>query len=224
MDITANPVQRPQAAQPAPTKGGAATQISSDFEVFLKMLTAQMQYQDPLNPIDSTDYATQLATFSGVEQAVQTNDLLRALSSELGVGGLSELADWVGKEVRSAGPVSFDGRPVALFPQTNTDAQTWEISVRNAEGDEVQRIPVAPGTDEVAWTGLEFGGSPAPTGSYSFTAIGRTNGQVITDAPVETYARVTEVRIENAQQVLVLEGNRKVAYDAVTAIREPRAG
>ena len=47
--------------------------LSSDFETFLKMLTVQLENQDPLNPVDSADYAVQLATFSGVEQQVQTN-------------------------------------------------------------------------------------------------------------------------------------------------------
>ena len=44
--------------------------ISSDFETFLRMLTVQLENQDPLDPTDSADYAMQLATFSGVEQQV----------------------------------------------------------------------------------------------------------------------------------------------------------
>ncbi|MEY5038566.1 MAG: flagellar basal body rod modification protein, partial [Pseudomonadota bacterium] len=56
----------------APTTTSNKALISSDFDTFLKMLTAQMQNQDPLNPMDSTDYATQLATFSGVEQQART--------------------------------------------------------------------------------------------------------------------------------------------------------
>ncbi len=48
-------------------KNESSSNISADFETFLKMLTVQMQNQDPLNPVDSSDYATQLATFSGVE-------------------------------------------------------------------------------------------------------------------------------------------------------------
>jgi len=49
------------------------------------MLTVQMQNQDPLNPVDSSDYAVQLATFSNVEQQVQTNDILRELQSQMGL-------------------------------------------------------------------------------------------------------------------------------------------
>ena len=97
----------PQTGITPPTAGGsdkAATNISADFETFLKMLTVQMQNQDPLNPIDSADYAVQLATFSGVEQQVQTNDLLKGLAASLGAAGLSEMAGWVGMEARTAAP------------------------------------------------------------------------------------------------------------------------
>ena len=76
--------------------------ISADFDTFLKMLTTQMQNQDPLNPIDSADYAVQLATFSGVEQQMKTNQLLDDLASQFGVMGMSQLAAWVGQEARAA--------------------------------------------------------------------------------------------------------------------------
>jgi len=69
MDV--NPIQSGAAQTAAPTT--TRTEISSDFETFLRMLTVQMQNQDPLNPVDSSDYAVQLATFSSVEQQVQTN-------------------------------------------------------------------------------------------------------------------------------------------------------
>ena len=68
---------------PARQNPPARSALASDFDTFLRMLTTQMQNQDPLNPIDSTDYATQLATFSGVEQQVRTNSLLADLGTWL---------------------------------------------------------------------------------------------------------------------------------------------
>lgn len=62
----------------------SASGLASDFETFLKMLTAQARYQDPLEPIDLTEYASQLAQFSMVEQQVKTNDMLSALSGQFG--------------------------------------------------------------------------------------------------------------------------------------------
>lgn len=52
-----------------------------------------MENQDPLNPTDSSEYVQQLATFSGVEQAVLTNDLLTALMVQMNTTGMAQLAD-----------------------------------------------------------------------------------------------------------------------------------
>lgn len=83
-------------------EASAKDAINSDFETFLIMLTTQMQNQDPLNPIDSSDFAVQLATFSSVEQQVKTNDLLTSLGQQFELMGLSQLAGWVGMEARVA--------------------------------------------------------------------------------------------------------------------------
>ena len=124
MDIQTNPSA---IATPAPIAGSDTAQsatISSDFETFLKMLTAQMENQDPLNPLDSQDFATQLATFSGVEQQVKTNDLLKALSTNLGVSGLSDMAGWIGREARIAAPAPFDGSPIEVLPDPPISADS----------------------------------------------------------------------------------------------------
>ena len=155
MEITQSPANAPSAL---PTAGADAS-LSSDFEVFLQMLTAQMKYQDPLNPVDSTDYATQLATFSGVEQAVLTNDLLKSLTTQMTVGGLSDMASWVGREARTSAPAYFDGKPIELFPQAIGAADTQEIIVRDESGAEVQRIPYASGSESIQWAGVQANGT-----------------------------------------------------------------
>lgn len=52
---------------------------SLNYDSFLKLLTAQMQYQDPTNPMDATQFVAQLASFSNVEQAIKTNSKLDSL-------------------------------------------------------------------------------------------------------------------------------------------------
>ncbi len=195
--------------------------ISSDFDTFLRMLTAQMKNQDPLNPVESTDFATQLATFSGVEQAVLTNDLLRSLSSQMGVAGLADLAGWVGKDVRVAVPVSFDGTPVQLYPRPVSGANGGEIIVRNASGVEVQRFASPATTDPVQWNGLGAGGFPLPAGVYDFTFVNLLDGQPIEETAVEVYSKVTEIRSDQGQAGLILEGGIAVPVSNVTALRAP---
>ena len=204
----------------APAVSSASAQISSDFEVFLKMLTAQMQYQDPLNPIDSTDYATQLATFSGVEQAVLTNDLLKSLTTQMNTGGLIDMAALVGKEVRSTAPAYFNGQPLTLLPVQTVAADTAELVVRNEAGDEVQRRAIAPGAETLEWAGVGTDGAPYPSGVYQFEVVAKSNGQVIAQTAVESYSTVSEVRLNGGQTTLLLSGGASVPSEEVTALRD----
>ena len=197
--------------------------ISSDFDTFLRMLTVQMQNQDPLNPVDSADYATQLATFSGVEQAVLTNDLLKALTSQMSAGGLADMAAWVGKEARAATPAYFDGEPITLSPNPPVLADTAEIVVRNESGVEVQRLSVPVSADPVEWAGVGPGGVPFPEGQYTFELISSSDDEVLTEDPVEVYSTVTVVRAQDGQSILILEGGAAISTDQVSALRDPAA-
>jgi flagellar basal-body rod modification protein FlgD len=216
--FAANTIEKPAIDTP---QEASPTSVSSDFEVFLQMLTAQMKYQDPLNPVDSTDYATQLATFSGVEQAVLTNDLLKDLTNQMTIGGLTDLATWVGREARSTAPVQFDGQAIELFPQSIGAADTLEIVVRDGSGVELQRIPYIPSANSLTWTGVLPNGHALQNGQYNFQVVGTSNGEIISEAGVETYSRINEVRIENGQTVAVLRGGASVSSNEVTALREP---
>lgn len=208
---------------PAVDTSSATAQINSDFEMFLQMLTAQMQYQDPLNPVDSTDYSTQLATFSGVEQAVLTNDLLTSLTAQMAANGLTDMAAWVGKEARAAAPAYFDGAPMTLSPQAATFADTAEIIVRNDAGVEVQRMAISPADETAVWAGVGADGVPMAPGLYSFEVVSTLNQEVIAQTPIEVYSKVTEVRLEGTQTLLILEGGASIASSDVTALRDTGA-
>mgnify|MGYP001799943678 CR=1 FL=1 len=207
-----------------PTSVPSAAQtsaITSDFETFLRMLTVQMQNQDPLNPVDSNDYATQLATFSGVEQAVLTNDLLTTLTTQLNSSGLADMAAWVGKEARAAAPAYFDGEPLTLSPNPPIVAESAEIIVRNAAGEEMQRFAAPISAEPVEWAGVGPGGVPFPEGQYSFELVSSANGEVLTQDVVEVYSTVTEVRAQGGQTILILEGGAAISTNEVSALRDP---
>lgn len=194
--------------------------ISSDFETFLRMLTVQMENQDPLNPVDSADFAVQLATFSNVEQQVQTNDLLRELKDQLGTSGMAQLADWVGRDVRSTAPVALDGNPITLYPALEPGAERATIVVRNSAGTEITQIPIPTDGSPVEWAGVTTDGFPFPAGTYSFDVQSFSGDDLLGTNPAETYAPVTEVR-RNADgtTVIVLPGNVEVNAESVTALR-----
>jgi flagellar basal-body rod modification protein FlgD len=207
----------PQAAQPAP----APAKISSDFDTFLRMLTVQMQNQDPLNPIESTDYAVQLATFSGVEQQVRTNQLLGEMQTRFAQMGLAEMAGWIGKDARSDAAVRFAGLPVQLSPNPAAGATSAVLVVRDATGALVAREDMPASAAPYAWLGADATGTPLPPGIYSLSLESLSGGQVIATTAVEHYALVTEARNTPNGTMLVLEGGVEVAATRVSALREP---
>ncbi len=220
MDVTQAPQSLASGPQ-TPTTAQDPTVISSDFETFLLMLTTQMQNQDPLNPIDSSDYAVQLATFSGVEQQVRTNDLLEGMAQQLNLSGLSQMAGWVGMEARAAVPANFDGTPLTLYPDPVRTAQEAVLLVRDASGNLIDRQPIPVSTESISWAGVDGNGTPWPPGLYSFEVESYARGELLNTRPVEVYARVSEVRNDGSQTMLVLEGGVEIASGLVKALREP---
>lgn len=217
MDVSPLQTAASQIAAAQPTK---TSEISSDFETFLRMLTVQMQNQDPLNPVDSSDYAVQLATFSSVEQQVQTNDLLRALQGQMGGAGIAQMADWIGKEAKSTAAVAMNGAPVTLYPEISSGADSAQIIVRDAAGDDVGRLTIPTDGAPVDWAGVTTDGYPYPDGQYSFEAVSYANDEVIGSAAVATYGTVKEVqRGADGTAIVILEGGSQINADAVTALR-----
>lgn len=195
-------------------------EISSDFETFLKMLTVQMQNQDPLNPVDSSDYAVQLATFSNVEQQVQTNDILKELKAQFGMTGMAQMADWVGKEARAVALAKLDGAPITIFPTPSSGATEMDIVVRDAQGFEVARFTNPVSGDAIEWAGVRTDGTPFDTGFYSFD-IESYDGDVLLDtSQAAVYASVREVqRAPDGDTLVVFADGTSVSANDVTAIR-----
>lgn len=199
-----------------PELTGRAGLAATDFQTFLKMLTTQMQNQDPLNPMNPTDFALQLATFSGVEQQVRGNALLETLVAQIGIG---EFAGWVGMEARAPGPAAYRGAPLDLALAPTDGADRVFLVVRNAFGSEVDNQPVAPGTASFRWLGLGPDGAPLPDGTYSFELVSLEGGIPMQTTMPEIYARVIEARREATGPVIVLAGGITVEPEKVSALR-----
>ncbi len=224
MDVTST--QNPGNPALARSAAAAAEQaergvISSDFQTFLLMLTEQLKNQDPLNPLEATDFAVQLATFSGVEQQVRTNDLLRDLAGQMGAGSLAQYSGWIGMEAKSAAPVYFDGQPVLIDPQRASGATSSTLIVRDDRGAIVGQAVLPPGSGPVEWVATDTSGAPMPAGLYALTVENRNGDLVLPTTPVHSYARVTEVRAGASGPEIVLAGGGVANPVEVTALRSP---
>lgn len=199
----------------------AASGTGADFNTFLRMLTVQMQNQDPLNPIDSTDYAVQLATFSGVEQQAKTNKLLEAMAAQFSLVGMSQLAGWVGQEARAAAPVWFDGDPVSLSPNPVSTAERAVLVVKDSAGKVVSRQDIPVSSEPYLWEGEGATGAPLPDGKYNLSLESWRDDKVLQTDPIEYYGRVIEARGGSGGVRLVFEGGIEVPATSISALRVP---
>jgi len=221
--MTVSAVSTPGAAT-LPPQSAKNAMLTSDFQTFLKMLTAQIQNQDPMSPMQSTEFATQLATFASVEQQVRVNEQLAGLSTQLGVSTMAQLSGWIGMEARVTAPVQFTGAPVMLAPNPPALADKTELVVRDAQGNEVQRMSIPVSTAPIEWAGTTTSGAPLPVGAYTFEIEASALGEKLGSWPVEHYSVVREARGNASGGIdLVFDGGIVVAAADATALRKPAA-
>ncbi len=215
-DVAAAALSRTAAASARPRAS------LSDYQTFLRMLTVQMQNQDPLNPIDSADYAVQLATFSGVEQQTRTNALLERVLSGMDSAGLIEMAGAVGQEALSTAPAAYDGvTPLNLRPTVDPAAERSVLVVRDAGGAVVSREDLPPATESWTWYGRGTSGAPLPAGKYSFAVESISQGQTVGTSAAPVFAPVEEVRRGEDGLVFVLKGGIALPAGDVLSLRRP---
>ena len=211
------------AATAATTRAASTTSTtpkaeSTNFDTFLKMLTTQLQNQDPLNPMEGSDFAVQLATFSGVEKQAQTNKLLQQMLTQSG-GSLGQLAEWIGKEVRTTEPVWFGDEPLTLDIAPDSRADSVTLVTLNESGREVLREEIGTGEGQIDWLGRDDMGQKLADGRYSFVIESSRAGEVISETPVGAYVRVAETEIGAQGVELIFEGGGSALASEIEALR-----
>lgn len=205
-------------AQPPQKPTEKSSVVGGDFQTFLKMLTAQIKNQDPLNPMEGSDFAVQLATFSGVEQQVQTNDLLRQLTGSGGANALAVYTNWIGKQVRTTQPVFVGSDPVMMDIPASNSADEVSLVVLDADGNRVTSERVGDQNGLVRWHGLNAKGADLPTGIYTFKIERIRQGELTSSEKVPTYADVVEVGRQHGEVQLILAGGATAKPDEVEAL------
>ncbi len=214
----------PKASAGAPDTSTAAATAASDFDSFLKLLTAQLRNQDPLSPLDSTQFVEQLASFSSVEQQIETNKKLDALTSGLAGSDLEAATKWIGKDVEVANSTArFAGESLTFgVPESEFGDAQREFTVTNGGGNIVYRAPISAGLQEFTWDGKTSNGSAAAHGNYSVAVNFVTEDGVVaeTKQPL-AFARVNEARLTETDVKLLLSNGAVVDTADIRAVKAP---
>ena len=153
-------------------------------DAFLTMLVAQLEHQDPLNPLEGTDFTAQLAQFSGLEQQFDMNDNLEKIISTLESRNDPNLIGYIGKEI--SGVIDtidvYDGSASTGGYFKVSQPTGVVATIYNEDGEIVRRMNLGqlnPGTHSLRWDGKDKDGAIVDDGTYSYsvTAMNAEGGE-----------------------------------------------
>jgi len=223
MSLTIPPSLPVTGGVPAQAADLSKQSLGTDYNNFLKLLVAQVQNQDPLEPMDSTTFVSQLAQLSQVEQAIQTNKNLENISGRM--DSVTAFADLglLGRTVRVEGNQTELRGGAAFFSYTpSAPAAQVELELVGPDGSVAHRVwqnnKPAGEPVELTWDGVTPSGLIAPDGAYEVRA--RAFAQDGTPVSVSTTggATVSEVRFIDGVATLLLSTGASVASDQVRSV------
>lgn len=208
--------------------GGATSTASSTAQAaqdaadrFLKLLVAQLQNQDPLNPMDNAQVTTQLAQISTVSGINQLNDTVAALGASMGVTQYLQAASLVGHDVVIGGnTLDLAGGKGNGGVELGADADHVVVSVQDASGNLVRTMDLGAqkaGDRFFDWDGKTDGGTTAPDGHYTFSVTATAGGKAVTFDALMT-ARVEGVVSTSTGAMLQLPNGTQIAFADIKQI------
>jgi len=187
-------------------------------EEFLKMLIAQLKNQNPLNPLDGTEFTAQLAQFSSLEQLQNVYTELKALSQRQASLSNSQLISLIGQEVTARGNAfTAAGGPVGLSYDLTQDANRVWVRIYDQQGGLVDTITSqnqGSGTNSVTWSNT---GSLAGNFTFEVTAADRAGNSMSVSGV--TRGIVTGVNYREETPYLIVDGKEISISDVLSVVR-----
>jgi flagellar basal-body rod modification protein FlgD len=188
---------------------------------FLRLLVAQLSAQDPLNPMEATEFTAQLAQFSSLEQMTNINSTLEELVSAQQAMGNASLISLIGKQVDIPGN-SFEhtqGTTTNLSYALDSEAASTKIEIYNAAGTLVNTLngPGAEGSNLIVWNGRDSQGNALGSGLYTFKVRATNSDGATVSAQTFTTGLVTDVLFEDGVASAVVNG-QKLPAEQITRV------
>jgi flagellar basal-body rod modification protein FlgD len=203
-----------------PAGSGSQTLGQADF---LKLMTAQMQNQDPFNPVDNTQMVAQMAQFSSLSGISQMNSTLQSIADKLTGTSATDAMAYVGKTVLTEGDTAF-GRTtggIAGAVEVGSAASDLKVTIQDQSGNVLKTLDLgaqAKGTVNFDWDGKTDAGADAGAGPFKVVSNANAGGATV-DTRTLVWAPVTSVSMPSSgSPVLNVAGIGSVALSDVRQI------
>ncbi len=223
--MAVNPVTTSTAAASTPAATAAqsansAKSLSSTYDSFLKLLTTQLQHQDPLSPIDSNQFISQLVAFAGVEQQINSNSNLEKLIGLQNNNLTTSALGYIGKTVEASGDTTelADGQAQFGYNLSDTAAAT-DLVVLDSTGHIVYATAgdTTAGNHGFTWDGHDLNGNTLPNGSYTLRIAAQDAQGKAVSATTSVFGKVTGVANDDTGLALLV-GATRIPVDDVLGV------
>lgn len=198
----------------------AKKSLSENFDQFLTMLTVQLQNQDPLSPMDSTEFTNQLVMFSQLEQEIKANENLENVIALQQAAESTAALSYLGKSVKAESSVVYlDGGATELAYDMPAGAETASITIFDADGNIVTTLPAetAAGQHTTTWNGEDDQGVLQADGVYS-VLVSAVDQDDVPLAPITVYFSGTATGVtQEAGETLVEVGPVQVPLSSIVS-------
>ena len=201
------------------------SKLDGDFQSFLKLLTVQLQNQDPTEPLDTNQLTDQITQFSQVEQQINTNKSLQKLLAANQTSAINSAVSYIDRFVEYKGDTFYHrtGSKPILSYELPEQAQTVNVSITDEKGKVIYTKDVtanggntAKTPHAIAWDGKDASGKAVDTGKYKVNVVAKNaEGKDITASTTIT-DMVTEVAMVDGEITLTLGEHHIVASDVKT--------
>lgn len=204
---------------------------SFDREAFLRLLVTQLTHQDPLAPSDPTEFVSQLAQFSSLEQLVSVNNSIEVLALSQSSATSAQMVSFVGKDVVFDSDTLVLGKAGQEQPlnfRLGADAEAVTVQIKDSSGKVVRTITTGrlnADNDMIQFNGLADNGKPLPAGSYSVVMNATDASGEIVEVTTLARARIAGITFKNGYPELLTNDSpaRTIALANVLEVHEPTA-
>ncbi len=198
----------------ASTTSNASAQLDANMNTFMKLLVAQLQYQDPLDPVDTAEFTNQLVQYSSVEQEIQTNSKLDKLIASNTNNLAAQAVSYIGKVTQVYGDVMplEDGKAMATYTlDTNVASSTIKVVDMNGKTVYTAEAGTTAGTHEFIWDGKDNLGNQLEDGAYQIiVATSAAQGSEKANVTTTVFGKVTGIA-NDENEVFIGLGNSVTA-------------
>lgn len=216
-DTTINPLAASQQKTATSTN-----KLAKDLDSFLLLLTSQLKNQDPLSPMDSTEFTNQLTQFAQVEQQINMNSSLNNLIGLTQQSIVSNAVNYIGKTIEGeSNQAPLQNGALKAAYGLLADAKSVSLVVRDDTGNIVfsKAGEITKGVHPFNWDGKDQYGVQLPDGSYSISVTSLSADEKPVENYVTAFGKVTGVTTIKGTTVLLLD-KVGISSDKVLSITE----